>query len=88
LQVERLNVNAPTTFPGLHTLGSVLANAADPANQIAAAACAFAAKSIAAELLSQPDYGIPPPWGYVEYLPSDDVSGMRIVMAAVAAPTN
>jgi hypothetical protein len=25
----------------------------------------------------------PPSWGYVEYLPSDDVTGMYIVMAAV-----
>ena len=83
LQVERLDVNTPTTFTGLHTLRAVLADAVDPVDRLAAAAHAFTAKGIDAQLLSEPDYGIPPSWGYVEYLPSDDVSGMRILMAAV-----
>jgi hypothetical protein len=61
----------------------VLAGAVDPVDRIAAAAHAFAARGIDAQLLSQPDYGIPPSFGYVAYLPSDDVSGMYIVMAAV-----
>jgi hypothetical protein len=83
LQVERLDVNTPTTFTGLHTLRAVLADAVDPVDRLAAAAHAFTAKGIDAQLLSEPDYGIPPSWGYVDYLPSDDVSGMRILMAAV-----
>ena len=82
-RVERLNANDPTTFTGLHTLRAVLAHAVDPANRLAAAAHAFAAEGIDVDFLSQPDYGIPPSWGYVDFLPSDDVTGMYIVMAAV-----
>ena len=82
-RVGRLNANDPTTFTGLHTLRAVLAHAVDPADRLAAAAHAFAAEGIDVDFLSQPDYGIPPSWGYVDFLPSDDVTGMYIVMAAV-----
>jgi len=54
-QVERLNANDPTTFTGLHTLRAVLAHTVDPANHLAAAAAAahaFAAEGIDADLLS------------------------------------
>ena len=35
------------------------------------------------DFLAEPDYGIPPSWGYVDYLHSHDVTGMYVVMAAV-----
>ena len=82
-QVERLDAHNPTTFTGLHRLRSALATTNDRTSRLAAAAIAFASESISTDALHQPDYGIPLSWGYVDYLPTDDVTGMHIVMAAV-----
>ncbi len=60
VQVAQLNANDPTTFTGLHTLRAALAHADDPASRLAAATSAFAAEGIHADLLSEPDHGIPP----------------------------
>jgi len=82
-QVERLDAHDPTTFTGLHRLRSALAPATDRTSRLAAATNAFASESISADALHQPNYGIPNSWGYVDYSPTDDVTGMHVVMAAV-----
>ena len=59
-EVERLNINEPTTFTGLQTLRALLARANDPASRLAAATSTFAAASIDPDFLAEPDHGIPP----------------------------